>query len=56
MTTALVGSTAALLAVPGVLGPLVESDIRIGQTSLGFLAAVANGGHGIRDAARRASH
>jgi MFS family permease len=31
-------------AVPGVLGPLVESDLRIGQATLGLLAAAATGG------------
>jgi MFS family permease len=44
MTTLLLASTAAMQTVPGVLGPLVESDLRIGQATLGLLAAAATGG------------
>lgn len=44
MTTCLLAATAAMQAVPGVLGPLVESDLRIGQATLGLLAAAATGG------------
>ncbi len=47
MTTGLLAATAAFQAVPGVLGPLLESDLNINQAALGLLAAALTGGMAI---------
>jgi MFS family permease len=44
LATGLLASTAAMQAVPGVLGPLLEADLHISQATLGLLAAAATGG------------
>ena len=44
LTTGLLASTAAFQSVPGVLGPLIEADLKINQASLGLLAAALTGG------------
>jgi MFS family permease len=44
LATVLLAATAAMQAVPGVLGPLLESDLHISQATLGLLAAAATGG------------
>jgi predicted MFS family arabinose efflux permease len=44
LATALLASTAAIQAVPGVLGPFLEANLRISQTQLGLLSAALTGG------------
>jgi MFS family permease len=44
LTTGLLASTSAFQGVPGVLGPLIEADLGINQTSLGLLSAALTGG------------
>lgn len=44
LTTGLLAATSAFQSVPGVLGPLIEADLGINQTSLGLLSAALTGG------------
>jgi MFS family permease len=47
LTTGLLAATAAMQVVPGVLGPLLQSDLHISQATLGLLSAAAFGGMAI---------
>jgi nitrate/nitrite transporter NarK len=44
LATGLLASTAAMQVVPGVLGPVLQSDLHISQATLGVLSAAAFGG------------
>jgi len=47
MATGLLAATAAYQTVPGVLGPLLETDLGINQAALGLLSAALIGGMAI---------
>jgi len=44
LATSLLASTAAMQAVPGVLGPFIEPSLHISQAQLGLLGAALTGG------------